>query len=95
MRPDLPALGLLSAMITPAVLISACGALIFSTSSRLARIVDRARKLAVQVESLAAGEIKDFPAERRAQVDPIILKAPVLARGSSSTAQGRRFLDRC
>jgi hypothetical protein len=45
MRRDLTALDLLSAMITPAVLISACGTLIVSTSSRLARIVDRARGL--------------------------------------------------
>jgi hypothetical protein len=69
MRPDLPDLSLLSAMITPAVLISACGALVFSTSSRLARIVDRARKLAHQVEELAAGKITDFAEERRAEVD--------------------------
>ncbi len=69
MRPDLPALGLLSAMITPAVLISACGALIFSTSARLARVVDRARKLAAAVEDLAAGRVPDFAAERREEVD--------------------------
>ena len=69
MRTDLPALALLSAMITPAVLISACGALVFSTSSRLARIVDRARKLAQQVEALATGQVSDFAAERRGEVD--------------------------
>ncbi len=69
MRPDVPALGLLSAMITPAVLISACGALIFSTSARLARVVDRARKLAQLVEDLAAGRVADFTAERRREVD--------------------------
>ena len=38
-------LSVLSAMITPAVLISACGTLIVSTSMRLARIVDRVRSL--------------------------------------------------
>jgi hypothetical protein len=37
------ALAVLTAMITPAVLISACGALIFSTSSRLGRVIDRVR----------------------------------------------------
>jgi hypothetical protein len=47
-------LGLLSAMITPAVLISACGTLIFSTAARLARIVDRVRNLARQLEQLVA-----------------------------------------
>ena len=46
-------LSLLSAMITPAVLISACGTLIFSTATRLARIVDRVRNLAFQLEQLA------------------------------------------
>src|ERR1044072_6795309 len=37
------AVGVLTAMITPAVLISACGALILSTSTRLGRVVDRVR----------------------------------------------------
>jgi hypothetical protein len=69
MRTDLPALTFLSAMITPAVLISACGSLLFSTSSRLARIVDRARKLTQLVEDLAAGRVADFVPERRAYVD--------------------------
>ena len=32
---------ILTSMITPAVLISACGTLIFSTSARLGRIFDR------------------------------------------------------
>ena len=35
------ALAVLTAMITPAVLISACGALIFSTATRLGRVIDR------------------------------------------------------
>ena len=39
------ALAVLTAMITPAVLISACGALIFSTSTRLGRVIDRVRTL--------------------------------------------------
>ena len=39
--PD--ALSVLSAMITPAVLISACGSLILATSTRLMRAVDRVR----------------------------------------------------
>ena len=34
-----PSLAVLSAMITPAVLISACGTLILSTSQRLGRVV--------------------------------------------------------
>jgi hypothetical protein len=47
-----PAAELLSAMITPAVLISASGTLILSTSSRLARVVDRVRELGRVSESL-------------------------------------------
>lgn len=62
-------LGLLSAMITPAVLISACGTLIFSTSTRLARVVDRVRVLSDTLDHLYAGAVADFPAERRAEVE--------------------------
>jgi hypothetical protein len=47
-----PAIELLSAMITPAVLISASGTLILSTSTRLARVVDRVRDLANLSETL-------------------------------------------
>jgi len=64
-----PALGLLSAMITPAVLISASGALILSTSSRLGRIVDRVRFLSDLIDRLSAGEITDFRDERRAEAE--------------------------
>jgi hypothetical protein len=53
-------LGLLSAMITPAVLISACGALIFSTSTRLARIVDRVRTLSQDLEAIFTGKVTEF-----------------------------------
>jgi hypothetical protein len=43
----------LTTMITPAVLISACGALILSTSVRLGRVVDRVRALSDRFEELA------------------------------------------
>jgi uncharacterized protein DUF2721 len=64
-------LSLLSAMITPAVLISACGTLIFSTSTRLSRIVDRVRQLSQSFEQLytGSGPEADFPEERRAEVE--------------------------
>lgn len=46
MGPELPAgLAVLSAMITPAVLLSACASLIIATTSRLNRAVDRTREL--------------------------------------------------
>ncbi len=45
----------LGAMITPAVLISASGTLVLSTSNRLSRVVDRVRVLAREAEALAPG----------------------------------------
>lgn len=53
------ALAVLTAMITPAVLISACGALIFSTSTRLGRVIDRVRVLSEKFQELAAHPEKD------------------------------------
>ena len=43
----------LTAMITPALLISATGSLVLSTSTRLGRVVDRVRSLSDRVEELA------------------------------------------
>jgi len=43
---------ILGAMITPAVLISASGTLVLSTSNRLGRVVDRIRALTTQAEEL-------------------------------------------
>jgi hypothetical protein len=48
----------LSAMITPAVLILATGQLILTTSQRLARAMDRARKLSEKIEELDQNNIK-------------------------------------
>ena len=48
--PD--ALSVLSAMITPAVLISACGSLILVTSTRLMRAVDRVRDVSLRFAEL-------------------------------------------
>ena len=42
----------LGAMITPAVLISACGTLTLSTSIRLGRVVDRVRAIGDEVDAL-------------------------------------------
>jgi threonine/homoserine/homoserine lactone efflux protein len=67
-RLDSPqnALAILTAMITPAVLISACGALIFSTSTRLGRVIDRTRTLSERFQELAAHpEIDELSEERR------------------------------
>jgi hypothetical protein len=52
-------LAVLTSMITPAVLISACGALVLSTSVRLGRVVDRVRALSDRFEELAHREPGD------------------------------------
>ncbi|MGE0639559.1 MAG: DUF2721 domain-containing protein [Thermoanaerobaculia bacterium] len=64
----LPA-NLLAAMVTPAVLISAAGTLVFSTATRLARLVDRARVLAHELEELTDKPDLPFAAERRAEIE--------------------------
>lgn len=53
----------LTSMITPAVLISACGTLIFSTSARLGRIFDRVNVMKGEVEAIVDGRIS-YPEER-------------------------------
>lgn len=59
------ALAVLTAMITPAVLISACGALIFSTATRLGRVIDRVRYLSTRFEELAKNPAADDMASER------------------------------
>jgi Protein of unknown function (DUF2721) len=59
------ALSVLTAMITPAVLISACGALIFSTGTRLGRVIDRVRFLSAKFEELAKNPQADDMADER------------------------------
>src|SRR5437763_15159430 len=51
--PSLPsALTVLTSMITPALLISATGTFILSTSNRLGRVVDRVRVIAEKMDGL-------------------------------------------
>jgi len=57
----------LAAMITPALLISASGTLVLSTSNRLSRVVDRVRVLARDAEQLqnpALGDVSHSHAKR-------------------------------
>ena len=59
----------LSAMITPAIFMTANGSLIISTSNRMSRVVDRIRVLNDRGDELCRGEAKlDFVAERRAHI---------------------------
>jgi hypothetical protein len=62
-------LSLLSAMITPAVLISACGTLILSNSLRLGRIIDRVRELSRLLEQGCMETRTDLGEERRVEVE--------------------------
>lgn len=62
----------LTAMVTPALLISATGSLVLSTSTRLGRVVDRVRSLEVRLGELIyldEAEQKDVPLyEKRVEV---------------------------
>ena len=62
-------LRLLSAMITPAVLISACGTLVLSNSLRLGRIVDRVRELSRLLEELCTSAHSNLVDERRIELE--------------------------
>lgn len=72
-------------MITPAVLISACGSMILSTSARLGRVVDRVRALSDKLEEIAekAGH-SESAKERQAvifeQLDKLTSRARILQR---------------
>lgn len=87
MEPLTSALSVLTAMITPAVLISACGTMILSTSTRLGRVVDRVRGLSDRFEELARGQEEEpspIYEERRAvifdQLDRLTTRARLLQR---------------
>jgi len=77
------AVAVLTAMITPAVLISACGSMILSTSHRLGRVVDRVRALSDKLEDLAAknaGDVKERQKIIFAQLDKLTSRARILQR---------------
>ncbi|HEY0098867.1 MAG TPA: DUF2721 domain-containing protein, partial [Pyrinomonadaceae bacterium] len=85
MEPLSSALAVLTAMITPAVLISACGALILSTSTRLGRVVDRVRALSDRFEELAVESCELALIEERRDViftllDKLTSRARILQR---------------
>jgi hypothetical protein len=79
------AIAVLTAMITPAVLISACGSMILSTSTRLGRVVDRVRALSDRLETMPErSERGPSLAERQAlifqQLDRLTSRARILQR---------------
>ena len=78
------AIAVLTAMITPAVLISACGSMILSTSSRLGRVVDRVRALSERWEEDKKEQPPAVSAERQTvifeQLDKLTSRARLLQR---------------
>lgn len=75
----------LGAMITPAVLISASGTLVLSTSNRLTRVVDRVRSLAGEAEQLRRGETSDEAGKRAALIAeqiPLLSSRALLLRSA-------------
>jgi hypothetical protein len=59
---NVSAISLLSSMITPVVLILACGSLSLTTSQRLSRSIDRTRKIASELREIKQGN-KKIPEE--------------------------------
>jgi hypothetical protein len=78
------AIAVLTAMITPAVLISACGSMILSTSGRLGRVVDRVRALSDRLDSLPEQRNDSLSHERQEiiflQLDKLTSRARILQR---------------
>ncbi|WP_224999405.1 DUF2721 domain-containing protein [Cesiribacter sp. SM1] len=73
-------LNILSAMITPVVLILATGQLILTTSQRLARSIERARKLSDQFEELTKKPADDAVSEKKAFLYQLLLRAASRSR---------------
>src|SRR5213078_1177798 len=85
MDPLTASVAVLTAMITPAVLISASGTMILSTSTRLGRVVDRVRELSGRMRRLAREDVKmEFLEEERAmlydQLDKLTSRSRLLQR---------------
>jgi hypothetical protein len=62
----------LTAMVTPALLISATGSLVLSTSTRLGRVVDRVRALEERLSALIYAERKDDVPLYDARIETIV-----------------------
>jgi len=81
------ALAVLSAMITPAVLISACGSLILATSDRLSKAVARTREVSDQLLPRAGDEMNPAREEERrmlfTQLDFVTTRSRLLQRALS------------
>lgn len=88
----------LTAMITPALLISASGSLVLSTSTRLGRVIDRARDLIERLDVLILSEGKDtipFYTRRLEAnfdlLDKVTTRARILQRAMVAFYRGLAF----
>lgn len=85
---------ILTSMITPAVLISAAGTLIFSTSNRLGRIFDRVNGLKSELEAVLAGKLT-YRDERlaviRSQVEIQHVRAGLMQKALSALYTATAF----
>jgi hypothetical protein len=88
----------LTAMVTPALLISATGSLVLSTSTRLGRVVDRVRQLEERLSELIYAENKDdVPLyDKRVEVivdllDKVTSRSRILQRAMQTFYYGLMF----
>jgi hypothetical protein len=89
MNPFGIGLAVLTGMIAPAVLISACGPLLLSTTIRFGRIVDRARDLSSRLEKMMHGKSDEEHVEEKIeifydQLERLATRAKILQRGMMS-----------
>jgi uncharacterized membrane protein YoaK (UPF0700 family) len=83
------AITILSAMITPVVLILASGSLILTTSQRLSRVIERTRKLTGQLKEIGVEDMPDDGIKRQSeilfvQLDMATRRARLLQRAMTS-----------
>ncbi|MFT2010937.1 DUF2721 domain-containing protein [Pontibacter sp. 13R65] len=78
-------LTVLSAMITPVVLILATGQLILTTSQRLARSIERARKLSEQFEELMKKKPSEINTEKKELLYKLLYRAAYRSRKLQQT----------
>ena len=74
------AIDVLSSMLTPAILIMACAAILNTVSARLIRVVDRVRELAREIRELAESEESENELERRDLLFLLLRRATRRAR---------------
>jgi hypothetical protein len=69
------AITVLSAMITPAVLVLATGSLSLTTSQRLSRSIDRTRKVSAELKNIRSGKSPSFQEEIKMLFDQLSMAA--------------------